>query len=248
MLLAQDTLYPQFATHNAYSIAAVLNLMDHYKNYEFEFQQLQGMGKVLHHYIVTELKLPCRIYALVGDYRDLLPYLVRRLLENGANNSFVNRIANKSVSISQLIESPIKQIKSFATISNPKIPLPKNIFKTRINSSGIDLSNFVELIHLNKDIQHALEKEWSATSFLRNVENGKPVFDLTDNRRQIGVIEWANTEDAEKAIQAGYLAFPSWNRKGIFVRADILRKVADLLEKNKAELIAVVIREGGRTL
>lgn len=249
MLSAKDAIYPQFATHNAYSIAAILNLMDyHYKNCEFEFQQLQGMGKVLHHYIVTKLKLPCRIYAPIGDHRDLLPYLVRRLLENGANSSFVNRIANKNVPISQLIESPVKKIKSFEIIPNPKIPLPKNIFKTRINSSGIDLSNFSELISLNKEIQHALEKEWSASPFLRSIKNGKPVFDPTDNRRQIGVIEWANKGDVEKAIQAGYLAFPSWNRKGIFARADILRKMADLLEKHKAELLAVVVREGGRTL
>ncbi|WP_259411899.1 bifunctional proline dehydrogenase/L-glutamate gamma-semialdehyde dehydrogenase PutA [Coxiella burnetii] len=249
MLNAQDAIYPQFATHNAYSVAAILNLMDHhYDNYEFEFQQLQGMGKALHHYIVTKLKLPCRVYAPVGYHEDLLPYLVRRLLENGANSSFVNRIADKTVPVDQLIESPVKKIEAFGDIPNPKIPLPKGIFITRTNSSGIDLSNFAELMPLNEEIHHALEKEWEAAPFLQEIKNGKPVFDPTDNRRQIGVIELANESDVEKAIQAGHSAFPNWDQKGISARATILRKMADLLEKHKAELMAVVVREGGRTL
>ncbi|CAN7950452.1 unnamed protein product, partial [Ixodes hexagonus] len=207
------------------------------------------MGKALHHYVVTKLHLPCRVYAPVGDHEDLLPYLVRRLLENGANSSFVNRIADQTVPISQLIESPVQKVESFKKIPNPKIPLPRNIFgKERINSAGTDLSNFAELMLLNEAIKKALNKTWEASPFLREIKNGQPVFDPADNRRQIGVIELADEIDAKKAIEAASLAFPAWDQKGIAARATILRKTADLLEKRQAELMAIVIREGGRTL
>lgn len=250
MLSAQQAIYPQFATHNAYSVAAILTLMNYnYDNYDFEFQNLQGMGKALHHYIVTKLHLPCRVYAPVGYYEDLLPYLVRRLLENGANSSFVNRIADQTIPISQLIESPFRKGWSFKKIPNPKIPLPRNIFgKERINSVGMDLSNFDELMLLNEAIKKALNKTWEASPFLREIKNGQPVFDPADNRRQIGVIELADEADAKKAIEIASLAFPAWDQKGVMARVVILQKVADLLEECQAELMAIIIREGGRTL
>ena len=250
MLSAQQEIYPQFATHNAYSVAAILTLMNYdYDNYDFEFQNLQGMGKALYHYVVNKLHLPCRIYAPVGYYEDLLPYLVRRLLENGANSSFVNRIVDQTVPISQIIQSPFQKVRLFKKIPNPKIPLPKNIFgKERINSVGIDLSNFSELMSLNEDIKKALNKTWEASPFLREIRNGQPVFDPSDNRRQMGVIELADEADAKKAIEAASLAFPAWDQKGITARATVLRRMADLLEEHQAELMAIVIREGGRTL
>ncbi|WP_264435588.1 bifunctional proline dehydrogenase/L-glutamate gamma-semialdehyde dehydrogenase PutA [Coxiella endosymbiont of Dermacentor marginatus] len=250
MLSAQDALFPQFATHNAYSVATILVLMNHrYKDYQFEFQNLQGMGKALHHYIVTKLNLPCRIYAPVGCHEDLLPYLVRRLLENGTNNSFVNRIANKTVPISHLIESPMKKIELFEKIPNPKIPLPRNLFnKERLNSIGRDLSNYAELKSLAESIYNALEKTWEASPFLREIKNGKAVFNPANNQHQIGVIELANKSEVEQAVKVGSSAFPTWDQKGVVARSNILRKMADLLEKNQAELVALIVREGGRTL
>lgn len=250
MLSAQDALYPQFATHNAYSIAAILTLINsRYDDYQFEFQNLQGMGKALHHYIVSKLNLPCRIYAPVGCYEDLLPYLVRRLLENGANSSFVNRIADKTIPISDLIESPVKKIGRLGVIPNPKIPLPRNLFaKARLNSIGKDLSNYAELKSLAESIHNALQKIWQASPFLREIKKGKPVFDPADNRRQIGVIELADEFDVEKAIIMGSSAFPYWDQKGVNARANIIRKMADLLEAHQPELMALVVREGGRTL
>ncbi|MFW0102641.1 MAG: bifunctional proline dehydrogenase/L-glutamate gamma-semialdehyde dehydrogenase PutA [Coxiella-like endosymbiont] len=250
MLSAQRAIYPQFATHNAYSVAAILTLMNHdYDNYDFEFQNLQGMGKALYHYVVNKLHLPCRIYAPVGYYEDLLPYLVRRLLENGANSSFVNRIVDQTVPISQIIQSPFQKVELLKKIPNPKIPLPKNIFgKERMNSVGTDLSNFSELMSLNEDIKKALNKTWEASPFLREMKNGQPVFDPSDNRRQIGVIELADASDVKEAIEVASLAFSAWDQKGIIVRAAILRRMADLLEEHQAELMAIVIREGGRTL
>lgn len=250
MLSVQQAIYPQFATHNAYSVAAILTLMNHdYDNYEFEFQNLQGMGEALYHHVVTKLHLPCRVYAPVGHHEDLLPYLVRRLLENGANSSFVNRIADQTVPISQLIESPFHKVCSFKKIPNPKIPLPRNIFGTeRMNSVGVDLSNFSELMPLSESIKKALNNTWEASPFLREIKNGQPVFDPADNRRQMGVIELADEIDAKKAIETASLVFPAWDQKGVAARAAILRKIADLLEERQAELMAIVIREGGRTL
>ena len=250
MLSAQQAIYPQFATHNAYSVAAILTLMNYdYDNYDFEFQNLHGMGKALYHYVVNKLHLPCRIYAPVGYHEDLLPYLVRRLLENGANSSFVNRMVDQTVPISQIIKSPFQRVGSSKKIPNPKIPLPKNIFgKERINSMGMDLSNFSELVSLNEDIKKALNETWEVSPFLREIKNGQPVFDPSDNRRKIGVIELADETDVEKAIEAASLAFPTWDQKGITARAASLRKMADLLEEHQAELMAIVIREGGRTL
>ncbi len=250
MLSAQDALYPQFATHNAYSVAAILTLMgDEYHDYEFEFQNLQGMGKALHDYIVNKLKLPCRIYAPVGKHEDLLPYLVRRLLENGANSSFVNRIADKKTPISVLIESPVAFIKSVEEIPNPKIPLPKNIYgEGRINSSGVDLSNPVELDPLSDAFYAASKKEWQAAPFNREVKNGRPVLDPSDHRRTVGVTEEATADDMAQAVQNATKAYEAWDQRGVQERAALLRKAANLLEENRADLMYLTVREGGRTV
>lgn len=252
MIAAQDAIYPQFATHNAYSVAAILTLMNEgkgYQNYHFEFQNLQGMGKALHNQVVDRLKLPCRIYAPVGSHEDLLPYLVRRLLENGANSSFVNRIADKNLPLSVLIESPIKKLKSFSQISNNKIPLPKDIFGAeRLNSSGLDLSNTVIAEKLAEKINLAATKKWEASPFNREVENGRSVLDPANNRRQIGVYEEINAEQIDKAVKVAADAYNAWDVRGHAARAAILRKTADLLEQHRADLMYLIMREGGRTL
>lgn len=252
LLSAQDVIYPQFATHNAYSVAAILTIMDDKVHHcHFEFQNLQGMGKALHDHIVSKdkMNLPCRIYAPVGSHKDLLPYLVRRLLENGANSSFVNRVSDKKTPLDTLIESPIAKIKTFDAIPNPKIPLPENIFgKNRVNSAGLDLSNAEVVAELNKAMKKATDKKWQAAPFNRPVNNGKPVFNPMDLRCQVGVVEQATTEDVKKAVKNATSAFPKWNGCDISKRAEILRKTSNLLEKHRAELIYLGISEGGRTL
>src|SRR3990167_7258161 len=140
LLSAQDAIYPQFATHNAYSVAAIL-WMTRDKSYSFEFQNLQGMGKPLHNVLVSFEKYHAarRIYAPVGQHQDLLPYLVRRLLENGANTSFVHQIANPAIPVSALTQSPLEKLRTYSQISNAKIPLPENIYPNqRKNSRGFD--------------------------------------------------------------------------------------------------------------
>lgn len=252
MLAAQDVIYPQFATHNAYSVAAILAIMgEKYHDYQFEFQNLQGMGKALHDHIVRkdQMNLSCRIYAPVGTHEDLLPYLVRRLLENGANSSFVNRIADHKIPVEDLIAPPVSTIKALDQIPNPKIPLPKNIFgKARINSMGIDFSNVAELTKLAQEMKESQNDHWEAAPFNRKVTNGKPVFDPTDNRRQVGVVENATKEDVERGMQNALAAFPQWDARDVSDRAKILCQMADLLEENRAQLMQMAIREAGKTL
>ncbi len=253
MLTVQDAIYPQFATHNAYSVAAILTMMEEgsrdYHQYEFEFQHLQGMGKALHDYVVNKLKIPCRIYAPVGKHEDLLPYLVRRLLENGSNSSFVNRIADKNMPISALAESPVANIAMNDSIPNPTIPAPKDIYsESRRNSFGVDFSNRHELDALSKAFALAEEKTWEAAPFCRPVKNGRPVLDPSDHRRQIGITEEATNDDVETAVKKAVTAFDAWDRLGVEARAAILKKAGDLLEYHRAELMYLVVREGGRTV
>src|SRR5262249_7836101 len=151
--------YPQFATHNAYSVATILALVGTYR--DFEFQCLHGMGQALYDAIVGTEKIPCRIYAPVGSHSDLLPYLVRRLLENGANTSFVNRLVDAKAPIESLIVDPAVEISSFASIAHPKIPLPNQIFgSVRANSQGVDLSDRAFGASLAQELEAQAAKQW----------------------------------------------------------------------------------------
>lgn len=252
LLAAQDAIYPQFATHNPYSVAAILSMMDDTSKYDFEFQSLQGMGRSLHDVLVSHFQVGCRIYAPVGSHEDLLPYLVRRLLENGANSSFVHKVADKNTPIEILIANPIEQLKSYAQIPNPKIPLPKNIFgNDRINSSGIDWSDDESLKNLSKAMEAALNEERFAAPFNRDLveqQNIKNILNPTDHRDIVGKYVEATAEDVESALQRAKKAYESWDALGFAARAHILNKMGDLLEKHGPELIAIAVREAGKTV
>lgn len=255
MLAAQDAIYPQFATHNAYSVAAILTMLgDDIKKYDFEFQNLQGMGKALHDQLVK--KVACRVYAPVGSHEDLLPYLVRRLLENGANSSFVNKIADKNTPIEILIADPVQQIRSFSQIPNSKIPLPRDIYgKDRINSSGIDFSNYRQLSSLSQEVEAVLKKEWSATPFnlplqseIAKGKNAKVITNPNDRREIIGKIVEANKEDIDLALNKAGRAFEKWDKEGFEKRANLILEFSNLLEKHRSELMALAAKEAGKTL
>ncbi len=252
MLQANDAIYPQFATHNAYSVAAVLTLIgDDKQNYHFEFQSLQGMGRALHDEILdkNEFDVPCRIYAPVGSHEDLLPYLVRRLLENGANSSFVNRISDPETPIEQLIESPIAIIKSHETIFNPRIPLPSHIYgDSRLNAEGLDLSNVLTQQHLSEGFRQAAKKTWSASPFLRDVSNGQAIVNPANTDQTVGTVEEAGIDDVDKAMQTAQQAYVNWTRTPVEKRAEILERAADLLESHKSDLMYLAVHEAGKTL
>ncbi|MCP4474625.1 MAG: bifunctional proline dehydrogenase/L-glutamate gamma-semialdehyde dehydrogenase PutA [Gammaproteobacteria bacterium] len=253
MLVAQDALYCQFATHNACSVAAIMEFNADHSDYEF--QCLHGMGEPLYNPLLAENRsIRCRIYAPVGRYRDLLPYLVRRLLENGANTSFVNRIKDKQTAISELVRSPIELMKKMASKRHPKIPLPQDIYPNRKNSRGIDLSDEIALTALNKDINKALQQPWQAQPIIATKNRStqaattqQPCLSPIDGKIIGSVIESSN-EQIEQAFVNSHAAFPAWDQTAIEQRCQCLEKMATLLEENMAQFIALAAREAGKTV
>lgn len=261
MIAADDALYSQFATHNAYSIAAIIHLVQTktqskpaVESKTFEFQSLQGMGRELHDSLINQ-GYRCRIYAPVGSHEDLLPYLVRRLLENGANSSFVNQIADPATPIQVLISNPREVLSQVTSIPHPKIPLPQNIFAPgRINSRGIDLSNYAELIELNKQIESFHHPSWEAfpstskSSSERDPAKAKPQNNPSDFHDCVGQVWETESHEVEQAVHESAQAFLSWRHRPVSERAGYLRNAADLLERHYPEFISLMMREAGKTI
>ena len=254
-LLAQPgALFPQFATHNAQSAAAIIELAG--KDGEFEFQRLHGMGEALYEQLAGPgtKGYRCRIYAPVGSHEDLLPYLVRRLLENGANTSFVNRIVDDTAPIKDIIADPVAAAAGLAVKPHPMIPLPGDLFgPERRNSAGVDLADVVALKPLAGDMEKALKKRWRAAPVIGGADavgkaKARPVLDPADRRRTVGTVIDARPRDIGAALTRGCAAAPEWDRTPAEARAAILDKAGDLLEDNRAALIALLVREGGKTL
>ena len=251
LLSAEDAIYPQFATHNAYSVAAILWMTER-KNLSFEFQNLQGMGKPLHNVLVDEKKyhVKSRIYAPVGKHADLLPYLVRRLLENGANTSFVHQISNKTIPVSALTQNPIDRLLQFPEIPNTKIPLPKNIYMNRKNSHGMNSADLNELSHLMREIKKFEKHQWHAASLNEKVneKTASVIKNPNDQTDVVGFVRLADEAEINIALSQSQAAHHDWDQLGIEKRAEILEKSADLLENNRVELFALLMREAGKFL
>jgi len=249
LLDRRDLFYPQFATHNAHSLAYVRELAGDRRGYEF--QRLHGMGEPLYDQIVGP-DLPCRVYAPVGGHEDLLAYLVRRLLENGANTSFVNRLQDEEVPVEAIVEDPVAKVLALPVKPHPRIPLPVDLFQPeRANSRGIDFSDPTALRPELDAMARATETEWVAGPMVGEARIGRPgreVFDPADRTRRIGTVIDATPEDADRALALAHKAARSWNEKGGPYRAAILDRVADLIESHRAELMAMTVREGGKTL
>lgn len=249
---APDAIYPQFATHNAQTVAVILEMMKDRR--DFEFQCLQGMGQPLYDHIVgpENLNLPCRVYAPVGVHQDLLPYLVRRLLENGANTSFVNRIVNKHVNIDDIVADPVTKVRGFASIPHPEIPLPKDIYPTpRRNSIGLDLTNVDVLNHLAETMNTFAKEDYSAVPTLGKPITERAATEVTEPRHLSQIVGHtipANEEDIELALQRATKAQEKWDNTPIEERASCLERLSDLLEENHAELMTLIVREAGRTI
>nr|MBA3563992.1 bifunctional proline dehydrogenase/L-glutamate gamma-semialdehyde dehydrogenase PutA [Gammaproteobacteria bacterium] len=194
MLAAGKHLFPQFATHNAHTVASILFIASPMNNgrRDFEFQRLHGMGEELYDEVVGEEKMNavCRVYAPVGRHEDLLPYLVRRLLENGANTSFVNRIVDEAAPVEDIVADPVSAVDALDTIPHPRIPLPAHIYgERRRNSRGVNLADRNELEPLARAMQAALEREWTAVPVIggEHIDGATtPSIDPTDIRRVVG--------------------------------------------------------------
>jgi len=244
--------YPQFATHNAHTVAAVLELAGARRDYEF--QRLHGMGEALYEEIVgpERMNRRCRVYAPVGSHEDLLPYLVRRLLENGANTSFVNRIIDEAQPIDEIIADPVARLARLPVKPHPKIPLPRDLYgPARRNSRGLDLNHPPVLADLRGGLTAALRRPWTAAPIIGGVEQpgtAEPVLDPSDRRRQLGSVVAAEPAELDRALARAHRAASSWDRKPAGDRAAALERAADLFEGHMAELMALIIREGGRTI
>lgn len=247
-----DAIYPQFATHNAYSVALVLNLAGNYR--DFEFQCLHGMGQELYDAVTPKEKrgIPCRIYAPVGSHEDLLPYLVRRLLENGANSSFVNRIADSKLPVESLVGSPLIKAKQRLAALEKNIPLPKDIFGARRkNSSGACLSDYTVLNDLTESLRPFESKQWEAKAIVAGFKakgSYRDVFAPAESSRCIGKVMDSDKATVELALKKSVKAFKTWGETEVDSRAQCLLKMAELLEENSKEAYALLMLEAGKTI
>ena len=252
LLDAQDAVFPQFATHNAYTLGAIYQMG---KGKDFEHQCLHGMGETLYDQVVGPQNLGrrVRVYAPVGTHETLLAYLVRRLLENGANSSFVNQIVDENISIDHLIKSPFDTIAEQGIHLHPALPLPRDLYgKDRLNSQGVDFSNETVLQNLQEKLNQASSEDFHAASIVngeaRNVGEAQPVRNPADHNDVVGTVSFADAALAQEAIGAAVAALPEWSSKPASERADCLRRFADLLEQHTPALMMLAVREAGKTL
>ncbi|MCF7521587.1 bifunctional proline dehydrogenase/L-glutamate gamma-semialdehyde dehydrogenase PutA [Neisseria sp. ZJ106] len=252
LLAAQDAVFPQFATHNAYTLAAIYQMG---KGKDFEHQCLHGMGETLYDQVVGEKNLGrrVRIYAPVGTHETLLAYLVRRLLENGANSSFVNQIVDEKISIDELIRSPFDTVAEQGIHLHPALPLPRDLYgKGRLNSQGLDLSNEHILQELQEQMNQAAQQHFQTASLVngesRSVAAEQPVRNPADHSDVVGTVSFADADLAQEAVAAAVAAQAQWNATPAAERAACLRRIADLFEQNMPVLMMLAVREAGKTL
>ncbi|ANH06811.1 trifunctional transcriptional regulator/proline dehydrogenase/L-glutamate gamma-semialdehyde dehydrogenase [Shinella sp. HZN7] len=256
LLAAKDVVFPQFATHNAQSLATIYQLAGpDFRVGDYEFQCLHGMGEPLYDEVVGEEKLnrPCRIYAPVGTHETLLAYLVRRLLENGANSSFVNRIADPAVSVDELIADPAAVVRAMPVPGgkHDKIALPAELYgKGRLNSAGLDLSNEAVLAKLAQDLAKTAAVEWQAAPVIADGSSEgerRPVLNPADHRDMVGTVVETTDAGVAKAARLALEGAPAWAAVPPRERGDRLDRAADLMQAEIATLIGLAIREAGKS-
>ena len=238
-----DVIYPQFATHNAHTVAYIAELFG--PQGRFEFQRLHGMGEELYSQIVAGDwgRHPVRVYAPVGAHEDLLPYLVRRLLENGANTSFVNRIVDGSLPAAAVVADPVAEVDVLKSVPHPRIPLPADLFGTeRRNSAGLNLAD------ANERAPFAAA-QLAATAPMR--VTGVSLLRVMNPAREsecVGEVRNATTADVQQAVARALAAQSAWEDLGGAQRGAILQRAADLFESQRSDLLNLLVREAGKTL
>ncbi|MGE6295803.1 trifunctional transcriptional regulator/proline dehydrogenase/L-glutamate gamma-semialdehyde dehydrogenase [Aeromonas media] len=264
LLAVPESIYPQFATHNAHSLSAIYQLAgQNYYPGQYEFQCLHGMGEPLYEQVVGKvadgkLGRPCRIYAPVGSHETLLAYLVRRLLENGANTSFVNRIADNSISLQDLVQDPVQQIEQMAAregslgLPHPRIPLPRELYgEARPNSAGLDLANEHRLGSLSAALLASTNTAYQALPML-GTEVPAPtqfqqVVNPADHRDVVGQVSEATVELVDQALACALASGQIWQSTPPAERAAVLERAADLMESELQPLMGLLVRESGKT-
>lgn len=264
LLAVPEAIYPQFATHNAHSLSAIYQIAgQNYYPGQYEFQCLHGMGEPLYEQVVGKVadgkfNRPCRIYAPVGSHETLLAYLVRRLLENGANTSFVNRIADHSISLKELVLDPVEQVERMAAqegtlgLPHPRIPLPRDLYgAARLNSEGIDLANEHRLGSLSSALLSSTNTAYVAAPILGcdtpNPGPAEPVRNPADHRDLVGHVHEASEADIKSAILCAQASGQIWQSTQAAERAAVLERAADRMEAEIQQLMGLLVRESGKT-
>jgi len=264
LLAAPEAIFPQFATHNAHTVAAIYHLAGHnFYEGQYEFQCLHGMGEPLFQQMVAPegegkgAARPCRIYAPVGSHETLLAYLVRRLLENGANTSFVNRVADRNQSIEALVADPVLEVQRAGQVEgqvglpHPRIPLPLDLYGQRRNAQGLDLANEQRLAGLSAALLQSAATAWQAAPLLAVTPEATQAAEAVRNpARQsdiVGHVHHATPADAHAAIGYAVAAHDVWQATPPAVRAQVLERAADMLEARMPQLMGLLVREAGKT-
>ncbi|MFM0606252.1 bifunctional proline dehydrogenase/L-glutamate gamma-semialdehyde dehydrogenase PutA [Paraburkholderia sediminicola] len=249
LLDAPDAIFPQFATHNAFTIAAVYTLAG---GKEYEFQCLHGMGETVYDQVVGKSKLgrPCRIYAPVGPHATLLAYLVRRLLENGANSSFVNQIVDPAVSIADIVEDPIEKAARTGGKPHAGIVSPSAVLPGRVNAAALSFGNSAKFALALADLR---ANRIAAASIVAGVQQQAAdattlVYSAADNSEVVGTVANSKLAAVADVLAAATFASATWSRTPVNVRASILTSVASELERKAAHLGALLVLENGTTL
>ncbi|MFI4891512.1 MAG: bifunctional proline dehydrogenase/L-glutamate gamma-semialdehyde dehydrogenase PutA [Steroidobacterales bacterium] len=251
LLRHRDLIYAQFATHNAHSIASILDLAQGADG--FEFQRLHGMGGLLFSEAARQIaKFPrVRVYAPVGEHKDLLAYLVRRLLENGANTSFVNRFMDEQVAVAEIVRDPVADLEALQSYPNPGFPQPAALYPDRRNSTGVDFGSPRVLAALREELATRRNAAHSAAPMVPGVIGSSPGYAVTnpaDRRDVVGQARDATPAEIDAAFAAAGRAHGAWNALGGESRAGVLEKAADLLERRHGDFYSLLVREAGKTL
>ncbi|AEG51074.1 delta-1-pyrroline-5-carboxylate dehydrogenase [Sphingobium chlorophenolicum L-1] len=250
LLAAPDAVFPQFATHNAQTLATIHHLAGpDFAVGQYEFQCLHGMGEPLYEQVVGREKLdrPCRIYAPVGTHETLLAYLVRRLLENGANSSFVHRIADPATSVEELIADPVEVVRAMPDpgARHDRIALPADLYPDRRNSAGFDLSDETTLAALSEALRESASMAWSAVPTFGTGEE-RLIVNPADHRDRIGTVVELAVEDAAGLVSRA--AGSGWGNRPVQERAAILERAADAMQARMPILLGLLMREAGKSL
>jgi len=260
LLAAPEAIFPQFATHNAHTVAAIYYLAGHnFYEGQYEFQCLHGMGEPLFQQMVAGkgMTRPCRIYAPVGSHETLLAYLVRRLLENGANTSFVNRVADRNQSIDALVADPLLEVQQAGQkegqlgLPHPRIPLPLQLYGQRRNALGLDLANEQRLAGLSAALLQTAATAWQAAPMLAVAAEPTMAAEAVRNPARssdiVGYVHNATAADANAAIGHAVAAHDIWQATPPGARAQVLERAADTLEARMPQLMGLLVREAGKT-
>lgn len=254
LLAAPDAVFPQFATHNAQTLASIVAMAGpDFRLGQYEFQCLHGMGEPLYEAVMADadLQRPCRIYAPVGTHETLLAYLVRRLLENGANTSFVNRVADEAVPLADLIADPVAAVEAAPDPGAPhrRIAAPRALYgPARANAAGLDLADEAELARLSDGLAASGRTAWRAVpSGADDAAAGEPVHNPADHRDVVGFYQAATVETVAVAVRRAQAGAAGWAATPATARAACLRRAANALEAQMPTLIGLVVREAGKT-